>query len=172
MHEFGYTVQGFLTVRRDSVRIPLSGSLGIHTIRLRPVQRGSYVRESIIERKVLDAEPVPRHRPDHGRVPGHRPHRPRGQLFAVATVEAVITGGHAAGRTWLSNGSCRTASQAIVPLRSRPGFRAWSGAAASASRCSRPPFTGCGWLAPIVNRSATGSGNAAVIDLVPVTPAA
>ena len=172
MHEFGYTVQGFLTVRRDSVRIPLSGSLGIHTDPDSGLFSGDLVlRESIIERKVLDASlfrgtvQITAGSPVIGRI-GHD-----GQLFAVATVEAVITGGHAAGRTWLSNGSCRTASQAIVPLRSRPGFSLERGGRV-AGRYYRPPFTGCGWLTPIVNLLATGSGNAAVIDLVPVTPAA
>jgi hypothetical protein len=85
--------------------------------------------------------------------------------------EAVVTGGRAAGRALLSSGSCRTASQAIVPLRSRPGFSLEQGGRV-AGRYYRPPFTGCGWLTPLVNLLATGSRNAAVVDLVPATPGA
>ena len=81
-------------------------------------------------------------------------------------MEAVITSAHAAGRTLLSSGSCRTASQAIVPLRSQPGFSLQRGGRV-AGRYYRPPFAGGGWLTPLVNLLASGSGNAAVIDLLP-----
>jgi hypothetical protein len=172
MHEFAYTVRGFLTIRRDSVRIPLSGSLTVHADLGSGLFSGDLMlHESAIERQVLGVGvfrgtvQIMAGSPVIGRIDED------GRLFAAATVEAVVTGGHAAGRAWLSNGSCRTASQAIVPLRSQPGFSLERGGRV-AGRYYRPPFTGCGWLTPLVNLLATGSGNAAVIDLVPVVPAA
>jgi hypothetical protein len=170
MHEFVYTVRGFLTVRRDSVRIPLSGSLAVHADLDSGLFSGDLVlQESTIERKVLGVGlfrgtvQIMAGSPVIGRIDHN------GQLFAVATVEAVITGGRAVGRTLLSNGACRTASQATVPLRSRPGFSLERGGRV-AGRYHRPPFTGGGWLTPLVNLLAKGSGNAAVIDLVSATP--
>jgi hypothetical protein len=172
MNEFAYTVRGFLTIRRDSVRIPLSGSLVVRADLGSGLFSGELVlHESIIERKLLGAclfrgtVQITAGSPVIGRIDQD------GRLFSAATVEAVITGGHAAGRTWLSSGSCRTASQAIVPLHSLPGFSMERGGRV-AGRYHRPPFTGCGWLTPLVNLLATGSGNAAVIDLVPATPGA
>ena len=82
------------------------------------------------------------------------------------TVDAIITGVHAAGRTLLSGGSCRTVTHAVVPLRSKPGFKLERGGRL-AGRYYRPPFTGCGWTTPLVNLLAAGAGNAAVIDLIP-----
>jgi hypothetical protein len=38
-----------------------------------------------------------------------------------------------------------------------------------AGRYQRPPFTGCGRLTPVINLLVAGSGNTAVIDLVPGT---
>jgi hypothetical protein len=32
----------------------------------------------------------------------------------------------------------------------------------------RPPFTGCGWMTPLVNLVAADSGNAVLIDLLPL----
>ena len=172
MQEFGYTVRGFLTVRRDSVRIPLSGSLLVHADLSSGLFSGDLVlHESTIDRQVLGVSlfrgtvQIMAGTSVIGRVDQD------GRLFAAATVEAIITSGHAAGRAWLGGGSCRTASQAIVPLRSRPGFSLERGGRV-AGRYYRPPFTGCGWLTPLINLLATGSGNAAVLDLVPVTPAA
>jgi hypothetical protein len=170
MHEFAYTVRGFLTVRRDTVRIPLSGSLAVHADLDSGLFSGDLVlHQATIERQILGASlfrgtvqivagsPVIGHIDQDGR------------LFAAAAVEAVITSANAAGRTLLSGGSCRTASQAIVPLRSRPGFSLQRGGRV-AGRYYRPPFTGGGWLTPLVNLLASGSGNAAVIDLLPATP--
>ena len=171
MHEFAYAVRGFLTVRRDSVRIPLSGSLAVHADLDSGLFSGDLVlRESTFERKVLGASlfrgtvQITAGSPVVGRVDRD------GRMFAAATVEAVITSGRAVGRTVLSNGSCRTASQATVPLRSQPGFSLERGGRV-AGRYYRPPFTGAGWLTPLVNLLATGSGNAAVIDLIPAAPA-
>lgn len=171
MHEYAYTVRGFLTVRRDSVRIPLSGLLTLQADLDSGLFSGDLMlHESTIERQILGVSlfrgtvQITAGSPVVGRI------GPDGLLFAAATVEAVITSGSAAGRRLLSNGSCRTASQAIVPLRSRPGFSLERGGRV-AGRYYRPPFTGGGWLTPIVNLVASGSGNAAVIDLVPATPA-
>ena len=36
-------------------------------------------------------------------------------------------------------------------------------------RYHRPPFTGCGWITPLVNLLVACPGNAAVIDLIPLT---
>jgi hypothetical protein len=55
-----------------------------------------------------------------------------------------------------------------VPLRSRPGFDMADGGRL-AGRYQRPPFTGCGWLTPVINLLVAGPGNAAVIDLIPIT---
>ena len=68
----------------------------------------------------------------------------------------------------LSGCSCRTASQAVVPLRSRAGFDLERGGRL-AGRYRRPPFTGCGWITPLVNLMVAGPGNVVVIDLSPVT---
>lgn len=57
------------------------------------------------------------------------------QMFATVTVDAIIAAVHAAGRTLLSGGSCRTATHAIVPLRSKPGFA--PGAGRPAGGCTR-----------------------------------
>jgi hypothetical protein len=54
-----------------------------------------------------------------------------------------------------------------VPLRSQPGFNLERGGRV-AGRYYRPPFTGCGWITPVVNLLASGTGNAAVIDLIPL----
>ena len=94
---------------------------------------------------------------------------PDGQLSATVTVDAIITSARAAGWPLTSGDACRTATRAVVPLRSRPGFRLEQGGRL-AGRYDRPPFTGCGWLTPVVNLLAAGPGNAAVIDLIPRTP--
>jgi hypothetical protein len=152
------------------VRIPLSGSLAVHADLDSGLFSGDLVlHQASIERKILGASlfhgtvQITAGSPVIGRI------EQDGQLFAAATVEAVITGARAAGRTLLSSGSCRTASPAIVPLRSQPGFCLEQGGRV-AGRYYRPPFTGGGWLTPLVNLLATGSGNAAVIDLVPASP--
>jgi hypothetical protein len=53
-----------------------------------------------------------------------------------------------------------------VPLRSKPGFNLERGGRL-VGRYHRPPFTGCGWITPIVNLLVAGPGNAVVIDLTP-----
>ena len=88
-------------------------------------------------------------------------------MFATVTVNAVIAAVHTAGRSLLGDGSCRTSTCAIVPLRSKPGFSLERGGRL-AGRYYRPPFTGCGWMTPLVNMLVTGPGNAAVIDLIPL----
>ena len=91
----------------------------------------------------------------------------QGQLFATVTVDAVIADARAAGRTLISGGSCRTATHAVVPLRSQPGFDLEQGGRL-AGRYHRPPFTGCGWITPFINLLVAGPGNAVVIDLIPL----
>ena len=167
MQEIAYTVRGFLTVHKDRLRIPFSGSLAVHADPDSGLFSGDLVLDqSTIERKVLGATlftgtvQITAESPVIGRIDDE------GRLFATATVEAVITAGHAAGRTLISNGSCRTATHATVPLRSKPGFSLEQGGRV-AGRYYRPPFAGCGWITPLVNLLAAGSGNAAVIDLTP-----
>jgi hypothetical protein len=87
-------------------------------------------------------------------------------MFATVTVDATIAAVHAAGQTVISGDSCRAATQAIVPLRSKPGFNLERGGRL-VGRYHRPPFTGCGWITPLVNLLVAGPGNAVVIDLVP-----
>jgi hypothetical protein len=169
MREITYDVRGFLTVRRDSVRVPLRGSLALHAdpgsglftgdLALQPatVRRtalGTTVVSAIVE--ITPASPV------LGRI------GEEGQLHATVTVDAVIAAVRVAGRPAGGSGSCRTATHAVVPLCSRPGFRLEQGGRLAA-RYQRPPFTGCGWLTPLINLMAAGPGNAVVIDLLPVT---
>jgi len=169
MHEIGYAVRGFLTVRKDSLRVPLSGSLAVHADLESGLFTGELVlHQSTFSRTVLGVSlfsatvQIIAESPVIGRVDHES------QLFATVTVDAVIAAVHAAGRTLLSDGSCRIATQATVPLRSKPGFDLERGGRL-VGRYYRPPFTGCGWITPIVNLLAAGPGNAAVIDLIPLT---
>lgn len=168
MREISYTVRGFLTVRHDSVRVPLSGSLVVHV----DVESGLFagdlaLHQSTISRTVLGAGlftatvQITAESPVIGRVDE------RGQLFATVTVDAVIAAVYAAGRRLISGDSCRTETHAVVPLRSKPGFRLEQGGRL-AGRYYRPPFTGCGWVTPLVNLMVAGAGNAAVIDISPL----
>jgi hypothetical protein len=170
MREIGYVVRGFLTVRRDSLRVPLSGSLTVNADPDSGLFSGDLVlRQSAISRAVLDASlfsatvQIEAESPVIGRID------PEGRLFAVATVDAVIADVHAAGRVWIRDGSCRTATHAVIPLRSKPGFDLERGGRL-VGRYRRPPFTGCGWITPFVNLLVAGPGNAVVIDLIPRAP--
>jgi hypothetical protein len=172
MREITYEVRGFLTVRRDSWRVPLSGSLTVHAEPGPGPFTGDLVlRPSSISRGILGVRIV---RATVQIVPGSAVTGrigPDGQLSATVTVDATITSARAAGWSLTSGDACRTATRAVVPLRSRPGFRLDQGGRL-AGRYDRPPFTGCGWLTPVVNLLAAGPGNAAVIDLIPRAPAA
>jgi hypothetical protein len=167
MRETGYVVRGFLTVRRDSLRVPLSGSLTVNADPDSGLFSGDLaLRPSTISRAVLGASlysatvQIEAESPVIGRVD------PEGQMFAAVTVDAVIANVHAAGRELVREGSCRTATHAVVPLRSKPGFNLERGGRL-VGRYHRPPFTGCGWITPFVNLLIAGSGNAVVIDLIP-----
>jgi hypothetical protein len=167
--DIAYEVQGFLTVRRDSLRVPLRGSL---TVRADPGPghfTGNLVlRPSAIGRRVLGVSlfgatvRIDAESPVAGRIDE------QGRMAATVTVDAVLTAVRFAGWTLIGGGSCRTATRAVVPLRSRPGFDMARGGRL-AGRYQRPPFTGCGWLTPVINLLVAGSGNAAVIDLIPST---
>ncbi len=168
MREITYAVQGFLTVRQDSLRVPLSGSLAVHADPDSGLFTGDLVvHQATVSRTVLGttlftvAVQIAPDSPVIGRVDG------QGQLFATVTVDAVIADARAAGRTLISGGSCRTATHAVVPLRSRPGFDLEQGGRL-AGRYHRPPFTGCGWITPFINLLVAGPGNAVVIDLIPL----
>jgi hypothetical protein len=167
MREIRYMVRGFLTVRRDSLRVPLSGALTVHAdpdsglfsgdLALHP----STVNRALLGVSLLSATVrIEAGSPVVGRVD------PDGRMFAAVTVDAVIANVHAAGRALISNSSCRTATPAVVPLRSKPGFNLERGGRL-VGRYHRPPFTGCGWITPVVNLLIAGPGNAVVIDLVP-----
>jgi hypothetical protein len=170
MREIAYKVRGFLTIRRDSMRVPLSGSL---TVRADPgsgLFTGDLVLQpSTISRKALGTSLFSATVQIAAESPVMGGFDRQSRMFATVTVDAVITAVHAAGRPLLSGGSCRTATCAVVPLRSRPGFQLERGGRV-AGRYRRPPFTGCGWITPLVNLLAAGPGNAVVIDLSPVTP--
>lgn len=168
MHEIAYAVRGFLTIRENSLRIPLSGSLSVHADLESGLFAGDLaLDQSTINRTVLGVSllsatvQITAESPVIGRI-DHE-----GQMFATVTVEAVITAAHAAGRMLLSGDSCRTATHATVPLRSKPGFDLKRGGRL-VGRYYRPPFTGCGWITPLVNLLAAGPGNAVVIDLTPL----
>jgi hypothetical protein len=168
MREIAYAVRGFLTVRRDSLRVPLNGSL---TVRPDPGSgffTGDLVLQpSIVDRTVLGASlfgatvQITAGSPVIGGVDR------QGRVLAAVTVDAVITAAHAAGRPLIGGGSCRTAAEAVVPLRSKPGFELARGGRL-AGRYHRPAFTGCGWITPLVNLLVSGPGNAVVIDLTPL----
>ena len=169
MREITYVVRGFLTVRRDSLRVPLSGSLMVNADLDSGLFSGDLVlRQSTVSRAVLGATlfsatvQIEAESPVIGRVD------PEGRMFAAVTVDAVLANVHAAGRALISGGSCRTATHAVVPLRSRPGFNLERGGRL-VGRYHRPPFTGCGRITPIVNLLVAGPGNAVVIDLTPRT---
>jgi len=169
MSEIAYEVRGFLTVRRDSLRVPLSGSLAVYAEPDSGLFSGDLVlRRSVIGRTVLGASlfsatvQITAESPVIGRI-DHE-----GRLFAAVVVDAVITDVRAAGRGWLGGGSCRTATHAVVPLRSRPGFNLDRGGRVT-GRYHRPPVTGCGWITPLVNLLVAGPGNAVAIDLIPRT---
>ncbi len=169
MREIAYAVRGFLTVRRDSLRVPLNGSLTIREDPDSGLFTGDLVlRESAISRTILGASvlsatvQVTADSPVIGVIGGD------GQMFATVTVNAVIDDVRTGGRTLMSGGSCRTSSHAVVPIRSRPGFELSEGGRL-VGRYHRPPFTGCGRITPLVNLLVAGPGNAVVIDLIPVT---
>jgi len=168
MREIAYAVRGFLTVRNDSLRVPLRGSLAVHPDAGSGLFSGDLVlHPSTISRTVLGASlftatvQITAGSPVIGRVDD------QGQLFAAVTVDAVIADVHAAGRRLISGNSCRTTAYAVVPLRSQPGFVLEQGGRL-AGRYHRPPFTGCGWITPLVNLLVAGPGNAAVIDIIPL----
>ena len=170
MREIAYAVRGFLTVRNDSVRVPLSGSLTVHADAGSGLFSGDLVlHRSAITRTVLGAGlvsatvQITAESPVVGRVD------PEGRMFAAVTVVAVIANVHAAGRALIRDSSCHTATHAVVPLRSRPGFNLEQGGRLI-GRYRRPPFTGCGWITPFVNLLVAGPGNAVVIDLIPDAP--
>jgi hypothetical protein len=167
MREITYLVRGFLTVRRDSLRVPLTGSLVVSADPDSGLFSGDLaLRPSTINRAVLGASlfsatvQIEAESPVIGRVD------PEGRMFAAVTVDAVLANVRVAGRALTSDGSCRTATHAVVPLRSKPGFNLERGGRL-VGRYHRPPFTGCGWITPIVNLLVAGPGNAVVIDLTP-----
>ncbi len=172
MREIGYAVRGFLTVRKGSMRVPLRGSLALGADRDSGLFTGDLSLDpSTISRTAFGASlfsatvQIAAESPVIG-VVDHE-----GRVFATVMVDAVIAAAHAAGRTLISGCSCRTSEHAIVPLRSKPGFSLEQGGRLVGSY-RRPPFTGCGWVTPIVNLLVAGPGNAVVIDLIPVTPGA
>ena len=170
MREIAYAVRGFLTVRNDSLRVPLRGSLAVHADAGSGLFSGELKLDpSTISRTVLGASlfsatvQITAGSPVIGRVDD------QGRLSATVTVDAVITDVDAAGRRLISGGSCRTTTYAVVPLTSQPGFELERGGRL-AGRYHRPPFAGCGWTTPLVNLLVAGPGNAAVIDITPRTP--
>jgi hypothetical protein len=167
MREIGYWVRGFLTVRKDSLRVPLNGSLTLHVDADSDMFSGDLLLdESTISRTVLGVRifsaivQIEAESPVMGKV-GHE-----GRISATATVDAAIAAVRAAGLTLISGGSCRTATHAVVPLHSEPGFNLERGGRL-AGLYQRPPFTGCGWITPLVNLLVAGPGNTVVIDLIP-----
>ncbi len=168
MHEIAYTVRGFLTVRNDAMRVPLTGSLALRADLDSGLFGGDLVLDqSTISRTVLGASlfsaavQIAAESPVIGMV-DHE-----GRMYATVTVDAVIAEVRAGGRTFMSSGSCRTATHATVPLHSKPGFNLERGGRL-VGRYHRPPFTGCGWATPFINVLVAGPGNAVVIDLVPL----
>jgi hypothetical protein len=167
MPELAYSVRGFLTVRRSPVRIPLRGSLRLRAEPGSGLFAGDLLLDKSDVSRALFGSPVLTgtvqiiaESPVIGQIDGE------GRLSATVTVNAVIDGLAACGRPLLPGRSLRTASPAVVPLRSRPGFDLARGGRV-AGTYYRPPFTGGGWLTPVVNLIASGPGNAVAIDLTP-----
>jgi hypothetical protein len=164
-----YEIRGFLTVRRDSLRVPLRGSLTIRAVPGSEHFTGNLLlRPASVGRRILGVSlfgatvRIDAESPVTGWIDE------RGQMSATVTVDAVLTAVRLGGWTLTSGDSCRTATRAVVPLHSRPGFDLARGGRL-AGRYQRPPFTGCGWLTPAINLLVAGPGNAAVIDLIPST---
>jgi hypothetical protein len=171
VHDVTYDVRGFITVRRDSQRLPLRGSLAIGLDPDSGLFSGDLVLgRSAIRRTVLGARLLSATVQIVATAPVVGTLDKEGRMVATVTVDAVIEDVRAAGRSLISGGSCRTATQAVVPLRSKPGFDLERGGRL-AGRYYRPPFTGCGRITPLVNLLAAGGGNAAVFDLLPLTGA-
>ena len=171
MREIAYAVRGFLTVRKDSLRVPLSGSLTVHADPDSGLFWGDLaLHRSTVSRAVLGVRlfsamvQIEAESPVIGRIDTE------GRMFATVIVDAVLADVHAARWALIRGGRCRTATQAVVPLRSKPGFSLERGGRL-AGRYHRPPFTGCGWITPLVNLLVAGPGNAVVIDLMPRVPA-
>jgi hypothetical protein len=166
--EISYAVRGYLTVRRSSLRVPLAGSLALRVDTAGAMLTGDLqLAESVISRTAFGArllratvQITPRSRVVGG-------FGSDGELFAALTVDAAITSVQLAGRPLLRGCACRTASQAVVPLRSGPGFDLDRGGRLAGSY-RRPPFTGCGAVTPVINLLAAGAGNTAVVNLIPV----
>jgi hypothetical protein len=149
------------------LRVPLSGSLTVHAGPDSGLFSGDLtLHRAAVSRTVLGASlfsatvQIAAEGPVIGRIDTE------GRMFATVTVDAVITAVRVAGRALISGGSWRTATPAVVPLRSEPGVNLERGGRV-AGRYQRPPFTGCGWSTPLVNLLVAGPGNAAVIDLIP-----
>jgi hypothetical protein len=172
MPGIAFAVRGFLTVRHSSLRIPVRGSL---TIRAGPgpgafaghlaLDQSTFTRTVLGTTILVAAVQIAAESEVVGQVDRE------GRLFAAVAVGAVIDSVQVAGRTAISGGRCRTAEQAVVPLWSRPGFDFARGGRLAGRYC-RPPFTGGGWVTPLVNLVAAGPGNAVAIDLIPAQPGA
>ena len=151
MHEIAYAIRGFLTVRKDSLRIPLNGSLAVRADLDSGLFSGDLVLDqSSVSRRILGASlfsaavQITADSPVIGRI-DHE-----GRMYATVTVTRSSPLSTLLGRMLIGGGSCRTAAHAIVPLRSKPGFDLERGGRL-AGRYHRPPFTGCGWITPLVN---------------------
>lgn len=167
MNEMAYAVRGFLTIRAHSLRAPLNGSLAL---RVDPGSRSFAgdlaLDQSAVGRTVLGVRlllatvQITPESPVTGQIGQDN------RMSATVTVNASIAALSICGRTLISGAHCRTATHAVVPLHSQPGFDlARGGRLAGGYR--RPPFTGCGWLTPAINLLVAGPGNAVVIDLIP-----
>ena len=167
MDEITYAVRGFLTIRRHSLRAPLSGSLTVHVDRDTGAFTGDLdLGQSAISRTVFGASVLRATVQIMAESPVTGQFDQDNRLSATVTVSAAITGVRACGQTLLRGGRCRTATHAVVPIRSQPAFDLARGGRL-VGEYSRPPFTGCGWITPVVNLLAAGPGNAVVIDLIP-----
>lgn len=169
MDEFGYAVRGFLTIRGQSLRAPLRGSLVIRVDEgSRSFTGGLALEQSAVSRTVLGARlmratvQITAESPVDGKMDLED------RVSATVTVNAAITALRVCGRD-LATGGCHTATHAVVPLCSQPGFDLERGGRL-VGHYSRPPFTGCGRITPLINLLAAGPGNAAVIDLIPREP--
>jgi hypothetical protein len=167
MREISYAVRGYLTVRGKSVRVPVRGSLALRT----DPDSGQFtgdlaLEESAVSRTFLGIRllrATVQITPESPVVGGFDL---AGKAFATVMVSAAITAVELAGHP-LRDGSCRTATHAVVPLRAARGFDLDRGGRLT-GRYLRPSFTGRGRITPLINAMAAGPSTA-VIDLTPVT---
>jgi hypothetical protein len=169
MEELAFALSGVLTLRRSARRVPVRGSLRIRVdlftglfladLDLEPAS--TELRLPGLGRVAADVR-IAAVEPAAGRLDDEE------RVAVTVAVHADITALRAGGRDLLRGRTLRTASPALVPLRSAPGFDLRRGGRLDGTYY-RPRFTGGGALLPLVNAVLAGPGNGIAVDLAPLT---